>query len=323
MRKASKKPHVLVLCVGLIAVVGISVSVWWNRALSPVNTSDRQTKIFVIEKGSGIKAIGTELRDAGFIRSPLAFSLYVKQQHLENTIQAGDFRLSPSYPLSQIVSIMTKGTLDVWITIPEGKRADEIADILKANIPSYTEDWRTELNKHEGYLFPDTYLIPRDGTIDTIISLLRNTFETRYAQATSTKTSSYSQADLVTIASMIEREAKYPEDRTKIASVIENRLRIGMALQIDATVQYIVGTNKKWWPTLTQSPKTISPNSAYNTYTHPELPPTPICNPGVAALSAAANPDSTNYLYYYTDTDGITHFATTYEQHQENIVKYN
>lgn len=304
-----------------IAIAGIVL--WWNVQSTPVNPQMKQTAVFVVEKGAGIKAIGANLEKAGLIRNALAFSVYVRQQHLENSIQAGDFRLSPSYSLSQIVQIMTKGTLDVWITIPEGKRAEEIAEILRINIPSYTDDWKTELEKHEGYLFPDTYLIPRDATIDSIVSLLTNTFTTRYAQATATKKSTLSQDELVTVASMIEREAKFPEDRGKIASVISNRLKIGMALQIDSTVQYAIGTSKKWWPTLQQSPSTLVPNSPFNTYTHPGLPPTAICNPGVASLTAAANPDSTNYLYYYSDTSGVTHYATTFEQHQQNIEKYH
>ena len=318
----SKKSFLPLLLLGAIILAGISLTFWWNIQLSAVNKENKNTQVFVVEKGSGLKQIASDLKNAGLIRSPFVFTIYAKQQQLDSKIQAGDFRLSPSYPVSQIVSVMTKGTLDVWITIPEGKRADEIADILSESIPTYTEEWRDELNKHEGYLFPDTYLIPRYATIEMIVSLLTNTFTTRYAQATETKTSTYSQAEIVNIAAMVEREAKYPEDRPKIASVIENRLRIGMALQIDATVQYIVGNSTKWWPTLRESPKNISPNSPYNTYTHPGLPPTPISNPGVAALTAAANPDRTNYLYYYTDSSGVTHFSTNYEDHQANIAKY-
>lgn len=323
-RKSSIKIlPILVSCIVLLVIAISGIITWWNMQNTPVNSQVKQTSVFVVEKGAGIKTIGTNLENAGLIRSALVFSIYVKQQHLENSIQAGDFRLSPSYPLSQIVQIMTKGTLDVWVTIPEGKRADEIAEILRINIPSYTDDWKTELEKHEGYLFPDTYLIPRDATIDSIISLLTNTFTTRYAQATATKTSSLTQDEIVIVASMIEREAKFPEDRGKVASVIINRLKIGMALQIDSTVQYAIGTSKKWWPTIQQSPKTLVPNSPFNTYTHPGLPPTAICNPGVAALTAAANPDSTNYLYYYSDTSGVTHYATTLEGHEANIQKYH
>jgi UPF0755 protein len=325
MRKKSSAKK-LYIFLGLFLALGIFIGgffLWWNAALSPLNKSAKQTSIFVVERGAGIKAIGAELQKAGFIRNSFVFYLYVKQQHLENSIQAGDFRLSPSYPLSQIVSIMTKGTLDVWVTIPEGKRADEIAAILQTNLPSYTDAWRIELEAHEGYLFPDTYLVPRDATIESVISLLTNTFEAKYTEATAKKTTSLSKADTIIIASMIEREAKLPEDRAKIASVMINRLDIDMALQIDSTIQYAIGTSKKWWPTLQESPKFLVPNSAYNTYTHPGLPPTPISNPGVAALTAAANPDKTNYLYYYTDTSGVTHYATTLDGHEANIQKYH
>lgn len=218
---------------------------------------------------------------------------------------------------------MTKGTLDIWVTIPEGKRAEEIAAILKEKIPTYDPSWDSKLEQNEGYLFPDTYLIPRQATADQVTSLLRSTFDQRFHDINLSQTS-LSQSEIVTVASLVEREARHDEDRPLIASVIYNRLEEGMPLQIDATVQYALGYNtreKTWW-TKNLSLDDLKISSAYNTYTHQGLPPGPICNPGVAALQAAAHPAKTNYTFYVTDKNGINHYASTYKEHLANIKQY-
>jgi UPF0755 protein len=139
-----------------------------------------------------------------------------------------------------IATTLTKPSLDIWITVPEGKRADEIADILQNNFPSYKSEWRQKLEENEGYLFPDTYLLPLDSSIDQIVTIMRNNFTQKYSNLSNTKPT-MTQNEIVTIASLIEREARHDQDRPLISSVIYNRLDLGMPLQIDATIQYILG----------------------------------------------------------------------------------
>ncbi len=151
---------------------------------------------------------------------------------------------------------------------------------------------------------------------------MKNNFDAKYA--TLENTSNRTPHEIVTIASLIEREARHAEDRPLVASVIVNRLEIGMALNIDATVQYILGyqqNEKSWWKrNLTFADLEI--NSPYNTYTNPGLPPGPIANPGIAAIEAAVNPAETDYLYYLSDENGVNHYAETLEEHNQNKAKY-
>lgn len=295
---------------------------WWNNNLQAVNAQDTSEKIFLIKPGSGLITIATDLKNEGLIKSPLVFRYYVKQTGIDKKIQAGDFRLSPSMSAQEIAQELTTGALDVWITIPEGKRAEEIAAILKEKVPGYEDSWEERLKENEGYLFPETYLIPRDATIETIISLLRNTFDEKYASI-DTSHSELPQREIVILASMIEREVRHPEDLPIVSSIMHNRLNITMPLQIDATIQYAKGQNSKgeWWePVLLSEYKSVK--SPYNTYLQPGLPPGPIANPGLKALEAAVNPADTDYLYYITDQNGVNRYAKTYEEHQRNIDRY-
>lgn len=313
-----RKITILAGIVALFIFIGL---LWWNNGLSPLDSRDKSQKMFVIEPGSGIRAIANNLEKEGLIKDPIVFFLMVRQKGYDKKIQAGDFRLSPSMSAIEIAEAMTKGSLDIWVTIPEGKRAEEIAEILSEKIPTYDESWKQDLVQQEGYLFPETYLVPRDSNSETIITLLTNTFEEKYSQI-SQKNVDLSKEEIVILASMIEREAKHDEDRPLISSVMHNRLEIGMALQIDATIQYAKGKiNGNWWTPVTLA-EYRSVKSTYNTYLQPGLPPGPISNPGQKSLEAAANPASTNFLYYITDKNGINRYATTGEQHLENIRKY-
>lgn len=311
------------LIVLILLIIG-GIAAWWVTAIAPVDVSDKTQKAFTVKPGEGIREIANDLKSQGLINNTVAFFLLVKVQNLDNKIQAGNFRLSRNMNLQTITQNLTHGSLDVWITLPEGVRSEEVADILKDKLPSFNDSWRQPLKEHEGYLFPDTYLFPTNVTVNQVLSTMTNNFEKKYAMVSGPRQSKYTKQELVTIASMVEREALFDEDRPLVASVIYNRLAIGMALNIDATVQYALGyqsDTKKWWKKeLTTDDLQI--NSSYNTYKHVGLPPTPISNPGLATLQAVANAPTTNYIYYISDKSGHNHYATTLQQHNANIQKY-
>lgn len=309
---------------GFFAIVVIGFFFWWNNGLKAVNPSSKSTKIFVIRQGENVREIAQDLKKDNLIKDPVVFFLLVKKMGIEGKIQAGDFRLSPSMTAEELAKNLTHGTLDIWVTIPEGKRSEEVAEALKEKLPSsYSNLWKNELIKHEGYLFPDTYLIPKNTTIDQIASIMKGTFERKFSELPKSS-EGFTKDQIVIIASLVEREAKFQEDRPLVASVILNRLRINMPLQIDATVQYALGyqeEEKTWWKkNLTK--EDIKIDSSYNTYKNVGLPPSPIANPGLDVLKAVVSPSQTDYLYYLSDKSGRNHYAKTIEEHNENIKKF-
>lgn len=314
----------ILVVLGLLIIFSIATFVWWQNGLQAVNPSDKASKNFIVNNGEGVREIANNLKVNGLIKDPIVFFLLTKTENLDKKIQAGNFQLSPSMNAQTIAANLTHGILDIWTTIPEGLRATEIAAILKAKIPSYNDAWVTQLQANEGYLFPDTYLIPKDAGIDMIVNLMTNNFQKKFDSVKATKTTVLTDAQTIIIASIIEREAIFPEDRPMVASVLINRLNMGMMLGSDPTVMYALGfqaDTKTWWKKdLTVDDLAI--NSPYNTRKNAGLPPTPISNPGLSAIEAALAPAKTNYLYFFSDKQGHLHFATTIEGHNANIKKY-
>lgn len=307
----------------IIILVIVTLVVWWSNGLSPVSPSEKTSTVFIIQKGSGLKEIANNLKKRNLIKNRIVFFIYTRMGKFESKIQAGSFRLSKSMNVEEIAQNLTHGTLDVWITIPEGKRATEIAETLSEKMLEYDSSWSYKLNLNEGYLFPDTYLIPKNATIETIVNQMRENFDQKYASL-NVKNSQLSQREIVIIASLIEREAITDAEKPIIAGVLMNRLNAGIALQVDATIQYAKGKNpinNKWWePVTIDEYKSVKSN--YNTYLFAGLPPGPISNPGIVAIRAAASPSETNYLYYLHDQKGIIRYAKTFSEHNANIAKY-
>lgn len=312
----------LIIVIGILLIAIAGTSLWWKNGLSPVST-DKTPTIFVVNKGEGVREIAKRLKTQGIIRDQVVFFLFTRIKGIDKRIQAGDFRINPSMTSEEVANSLTHGTLDIWVTIPEGQRAQEIADTLSEKMPGFKPSWRQTLVENEGHLFPDTYLIPRDAEIDFIITLLKNNFTSKYSTL-GTVQNGLTQNQVIIVASMVEREARKEKDRPLVASVILNRLDIGMKLDIDATIQYALGyqpEQERWWKKgLTVDDLKLE--SPYNTYRVAGLPPTAISNPGLASLNAVINPAKTNYLFYMTDSKGINHYAETNSQHNENIKKF-
>lgn len=306
----------LLIVLILLVLLALGAFAYWTVGNQSPNPNDPSSKIFVIQKGASVREVGKSLKREGLIKDPVVFFVFVKLYGQDRKIQAGDYRLSPSMPLVKVIEELNHGTLDRWITIPEGYRAEEIADALAKEIPSYKESWRDVLNDNEGYLFPDTYLIPRDAEVNMAVLTMRNNFNRKIQEIGLTPEDKNLQR-IIIIASLIEREAITNEEKPLIAGVIENRLRRGMALDVDSTIQYVKGEDGKWWPQIEVSDyKDVE--SPYNTYLNPGLPPGPIANPGIEAIKAALNPQSHSY-YFYIHAAGKIYPARTVEEHNQNI----
>lgn len=309
-----------------LVVIGIAGGgmLWWQERLQAVDPLDTTPLQFRVESGQGVRAIASDLASEKLIRSPIAFFLLVKIRGLETSLQAGNFRLSRSMDSRMIAQHLTRGFEDVWITMLEGWRKEEVANVLSKDL----DIPETEFLKvaEEGYMFPDTYRVPRDATAGAVVAMLRTTFDEKIASQMQqlTNTSGYSLHELVILASIIEREGKTDTDRPVIAGILFKRLAQGWPLQVDATLQYALGYQsheRSWWKSaLTNEDKKIQ--SPYNTYANTGLPPGPICNPGLSSIQAVFSPKETDYWYYIHDPKGNVHYAETLEQHNANISRY-
>jgi UPF0755 protein len=265
--------------------------------MQPMNAADQTRSNFVIPKGQAISVIGQRLTDSGFLRNPLVFRIWVQLLNVSPKIQAGTFVLSKSQTPKELVLALTKGTDDVWVTILEGWRVEEIADMLARQTDLVAFDKKVFLEQaqeHEGTLFPDTYLIRKTATAEEIITILTNTYAKKLDQALGEAVAAgfnfypEDNAKITTLASLVQREASTPEQMVIVANILNRRLKMGMALDVDASLQYIAGynaTTDSWW-----SPPSVAvkqSTSQFNTYKYPGLPPRPICNPGYDALVAA------------------------------------
>lgn len=312
-----KKLLFLLLVAIVAAVFGF---VWFYNNSTPVANSEK-FEYFVINKGSSASQIGGSLQKAGLIKSALAFKLYMKFTGQSGKLQTGEFKLTPSYSLFQTVNALSKGPVELWVTIPEGLRREEIAQKFTEALgkPStFASEFLQASVGKEGYLFPETYLFPRDASASQIVQKMTDTFSSETKDSENHSGLTFPQA--IILASIIERETKTDEERPTVAGIMLNRLDAGMPLQVDASVQYAVGTFKNWWPILTL--EDLSKKSAYNTYLNAGLPPTPISNPGASSIKAALNPAKTDYWYYIHDPKGQIHYAKTLAEHNANIAKY-
>lgn len=298
----------------------------YREGTLPVNSKDTSSTIFVIKHGESIPSIANKLENAHLIRNKLVFFFIVKMNGLDQKIQAGDFRLSPSMPTEKIAKSLTKGTVDVWVTIIEGLRKEEIAQIV-ANALSLPEN-ELATRATEGYLFPDTYLMPRNSTVDRVLNIFANNYNRKFDEALHQQMTDkgLTENETLTLASLVEKEARSDKNKQIVASIILKRYKQGWPLQIDATVQYAIGyqvAEKTWWKRHL-SVDDLKINSPYNTYKNPGLPPGPICNPGLSSIKAVLNANvNTPYWYYISSSDGTTmHYARTNEEHAENIRKY-
>lgn len=261
---------------------------------------------FVVEMGSSVVKIASDLDEAGLIRSPLYFRALVRLHNL--TLQAGYYNLSPDSSPLTIARSMTRGlALDQILTIPEGYRTEQIAEAAGLSIPEFL----TAAKGLEGQLFPDTYFVKNGITSAELVKLMHDNFVTKVGEI---------DRDTLIMASLVERETRGNEEKPIVAGILQKRLDAGWPLELDATVQYFLGKKGAWWPNTTLLDRKLS--SPYNTYQNRGLPPGPICNPGLSSIQAVKNAASSPYWFYLHDRTGQIHYGATLEEHNQNIAKY-
>jgi len=325
--KSNKASTVRVRVIVFLVVTALAIggsAAWWFDGLKAVDSLDNTPISFKVSPGDGARAISSQLAREQLVRSPIAFFLLVKMKGLETNLQAGDFRLYRSMNALVIAEKLTHGYEDVWVTTLEGWRSEEIASALSKNLDIPESEFLKVAR--EGYMFPDTYRIPRDATAGAIVNMFRTIFDEKVTPAMRSSASRYglSMDGLVTLASIVEREGNTEEDRPVIAGILLKRLEADWPLQVDATLQYALGYQpheKSWWKTALSADDRLV-KSPYNTYTNPGLPPGPICNPGLSSIRAVVSPKSSDYWYYIHDPAGGVHYARSIEEHNANIAKY-
>lgn len=297
---------------------------WWGSQFESVS-SDKTTKVFVIVKGASVSDIAEKLKKENLIKSESAFKLYVKQNNLADKLQAGSYKLSSSMSVSELTKNLQSGSEDIWVTLIEGWRIEEMASKLHKDLGIEEKEFLK--NAKEGYMFPDTYLFPKEASVGYIVDTLKNTFDKRLSEDLKTKIKSkgLSVSQGVILASIVEREGRSQKVRTEIAGILLKRFKIDMGLNVDASLQYILGYQKEeksWWKRyLTNEDKKVE--SPYNTYLYRGLPPAPIANPSLSSLQAVADADSsTPYLYYYHDSKGNSYYGKTLDEHNENVANH-
>ena len=325
----------LILFFSVMLIAGIIfIVLLYNYGNTPASTSPVE-QVVTIEPGMTLRQVSNFLADRKLLDEPSAFVLYTYLQGKQNRIQAGEYRFSPSVPPWKILESLTNGTAILYtVTIPEGYRITEIAELLEKKGLVNKEAFITETrNKKlmkalqipsgdslEGYLYPETYKFTKGVGAKKIVQTLIDTFRERVQkpelmqQANAGKLTFH---EIVTLASLIEKETGLGAERKLISSVFHNRLARKMRLQTDPTVIYAMvnfdGNIRK---------KDLSIDSPYNTYKYFGLPPGPIASPGLESIRAALEPDHSDYLYFVSRKNGSHQFSTNYKDHNRAVQKY-
>jgi len=324
---------IFLLAVLTVAVILVVAKKNYDTVIEQPNSDSSDKISFEIASGETVDSIVQKLVDQGILKEKWAnyFRIYLKLNDISQRIQAGTYVMPKNLSITEIAETIQQARgLDIWITIPEGLRKDEIAEILakefteEGNINFVKEDFLTlttdetfisslgfsyTLKNLEGYLYPDKYAFSNTATTEEVLKIFLDNFKKKVGTEDSYE-------DLI-IASMVEREGYTSSDRPMIADIIKRRLDEGWLLQIDATLLY---PEKDWKHIITDIDK--KKDNLYNTYKYAGLPPTPICNPGLEAINATRNPQSNNFYFYIHDKDGNVHYAETLAEHNRNVEKY-
>ena len=361
MKKRRPRGRIAIFAIFLLGLLIFgAVYFAWSTAtdiFQPVSTNQGKTITVVIQNGETTLQIANDLQAKGVIRNALAFRVWSRIKGLDTHLQAGAYNLNPDMTIDTIINQLLNAEPDYLVAaIPEGWRIQQMAQqfgaagLIKFNVQDFLKYTKNpaqfpDFAKYpilksippggsmEGLLYPDTYLLPINATARDVVNMMLTEFTGKVQQnhlAALAKQKQLSLYQAVILASIVEREVIFNNDRSLVASVYWNRIyrpnneTVGL-LDADPTVQYArdsqSGTTTFWKP-LQNSGGNIVPNSLWNTYTHKGLPPTPICSPGLASMEAAASPASTDYYFFLSKKDGHNVYAKTKAEFDTDIQKY-
>ncbi|GFZ31453.1 cell division protein YceG [Clostridium zeae] len=322
-----KKP--LIFISSFILIVLIAITFFYIKYLRAINDplqGKGSTVNVVVKEGESLYDVLEHLNSDKSLKSLYAAKYYIKKNNLGGEIQPGTYDILIGTSLDKIISLLKEGGHNIKITIPEGLNVEEIAAkveksglvtkdeflaaVKKYPLPKYVKQNKDKRYELEGYLFPDTYFFKKSDKSDDIILAMIARFQqvmSEVQKETNKPISDSDYEDIINKASMIEKEARVDSDRPLISSVIDNRLKKNMPLQLDATILYAIGQHKE-----VVTLKDLEVKSPYNTYKSKGLPVGPICNPGKMSIIAAVKPEETNFLYYILKKNNEHYFTADY-----------
>ncbi len=327
---------------GLLALIALAVpvtaGVWaWRYLHQPYSDYPDDELLITIEPGIGAGTILARLESGGVLADARLARAFLVYRLGDPSLKAGEYRFTEPLNTPQVLDKLIRGRVETYpVTLIEGLTLDEIADTLAAKGFGDAETFRLEIRRSdliadldpkaenlEGYLYPDTYNFARGTAESEIVATLVRTFRRRFTAEVVPLLGGAAERtvrELVTLASIVEKEAQVDDERDRIAGVYANRLRIGMALYADPTVIYAIKLQGRWDGNLRR--KDLKLDSPYNTYVYPGLPPGPICSPGVASMVAAAAPAEGPHFYFVSRNDGTHVFAKTLAEHNRNVTRW-
>jgi UPF0755 protein len=321
----------------IVVICGAAGAFWIGRRLATPYRGFSDPAVYVeLPPGTSEREIARRLTDAGVVPDELTFRIAVRLGHAGRRLQAGEYRFEVAATPGEVVARLARGDVDTqMVTFPEGLTVREMASIFErsglgtandfeqaASAASLAASFDAKARTLEGYLFPSTYALHRragaDGAVAMMLAQFQRVFDPSLQAIAAEQHVSIRQ--VITLASIIEKETAQANERPLVSAVIQNRLKIGMPLQCDPTVIYALMLANRWDGNITKQDLQI--DSPYNTYRYPGLPPGPIASPGRSSIVAALHPADVSYLYFVSRNDGTHVFASTLDEHNRNVAQW-
>jgi UPF0755 protein len=342
MTKRNKLSAIITGITLIVSIIALYTFFDYKSTITEPASGNEDLIELTIAEGESTRNIAENLSRIGLIKSTLYFEIYVRVNNLATELQAGNYRIPANVTMEELAEILQVAyEQDVWITLPEGLMAIEVTDVIstefaevenslfiRSDFLDLIESTQPVIDAElpipdgktcEGYLFPDTYRFSPDSTADSVLNELISNFKTKIYDKYSEQiyNSEYSLYQVIILASILEKETYHSEDRPLVADILEKRLEIGCALEVDATLLYHF---QDWeYDILTED---LQLDTLYNTRKYSGFTPTPISNPGEETISAILNPEASEYWFYISDDDGNLYYGETLDEHNQNIQQY-
>jgi len=335
---AVRKLVTLTLIAMVVVTIAAGTTAWlgWKNMHQPYKGYDQAEQFVTIRQGAASAEIGRSLAGAQVVRDARLFRAALWWTRQGRNLKAGEYRFDHAMTPLDVIDVLVRGEVYTQkVTFPEGLTIAEMSKLYESHgfgrARDFVEaarnveriaDLDPDARDLEGYLFPETYALPRDGAAARLIDLMIDRFHSVYGEEMRSRAAARGMTtrQVVTLASLIEKETGKPEERPLVAAVFRNRLKIGMPMQADPTIVYALEKARRYDGNIRK--EDLSMDSPYNTYKYPGLPPGPIASPGKASLEAALMPADVPYLYFVSRNDGSHVFATTLAEHSNNVRKF-